>query len=434
MLIPIVSLFLGLILLLIFAWVSYPFILKFRIDNSIGTNVNLINGSNGNNGVNGSNSKNPILGVPGSHGTNGISGRNGTNGISGSSGQKGHSGIEGKAGDPGSVGNRGVLGYQCVQVKQDIFNNLVPYSFYVNGENIDDHVDTVLANIKSTSFENEKSRLVSRTNSTFSNDVVSKNFFLNIIENVITPALNDANPGPAPVLTPYILNSQLRYSNFLDAYNANLNTQIDSKSSVINAQNVIIANSQATLNNLRNFRTQDFAKLTDTIFVLGVRNELINVITPPATQSLLSYIPELANFDTNISITIDSVIKNISSQLSTAISEFNSIDSTASSANRTLAINKKSEIDVLQDKQTKLQNLKKHIDIIIQQKKADIQNDYNNGGIPTTVYTVTFNDYTPGATSVKNNIDTANTAIISANNVFNTNIDSFVTNYKNANP
>lgn len=419
--IPITVVILAAIFTYVLYWISYPFLLRFFIENNIrgGAVSNLQNGSNGNNGIPGDNSPQTRNGAAGPAGVSTPAGRNGADGRLGAPGLDGPPGIDGEPGEDGEDGSTGVPGADPIFIREDIFNPDSKRVFYVNGVPINEHAKT-LEKKKDSAFSKDVERIKQRIQTSFKNQS-DKTFFTNLA--------NSLTKGTTPNANQYILDTPLKFNNFLDALNIEYKNARNALAIAKEAQTTFIETSQSELESLRSKRTMDYNSLQLAPFVNTIRDIKLNDIVSPS--------PRFTNLRDDIisnTITIDQAIANLVSIRTTALN-------TAETAT-TQAI-KDAQAVIISETTAEI-NLLKHVkELISEEKEAAknlIFNAYKNGvDLSSSPYTGTttifFSDYSPnGSILLNSQIATARDAINVAVAICGSTLDTFILPYKIANP
>lgn len=417
---PTVITILSIIVIFILWWVSYPFILRYYIDSrDFISPVSIVNGSNGANGANGKNSPESRNGNHGINGVNSAGGAHGTNGRPGVRGPQGITGTDGEIGTNGTNGNQGIIGFDTIAIKENIFDNNEDPIYYVNGVPYSQY-STTLNDKAKTTFENQKSRLVTRIENTFKTDT-NKIYFKKVLNNIVqNPVTIDVDPE--------VLDTLDKFNDFLDVVLSTYTAARDNIVLVKSVQLPIIDTNNNELVTLRRLRLDDVSKLNQPTYTTQLRLDLINPIQTLLTMGSRHYDNLESLKDPNV--TWDSIIRDLNLELGPYETTYGSTLTTPSQK-----ATAKTEIDAIKLEINEIRTLKNAERVDIIDKTNLIKEAFDDGTDLGTIRTVVFSDYSPdGATTIKANIEAATSLIQDAIDQCQIDIDTAVADYKTKNP
>lgn len=429
-LVPIVVITLAVSSLFILAWLAYPFLLRYRIENAFGLfNSNLKNGANGANGSPGENSPERRNGSNGAHGANSQAGKNGANGLPGQRGIQGVAGHDGDGGSDGEDGEDGVPGFGVVKVCSKMFDPASKDLYYVNGNPIDSHVDSLAIKVTKT-FTDQKLRLKDRIQNNFKLDS-DKIYFTSVLDSIL-----ETNTVP---LTPiankiYTLDN---FNDFLDTVKTTFVTQSNTLKTTKDSELVKIEKYNENLKDLRTKRDADLEKINIDPYKGYLRGfNLLSLLPTPDVDFTL----QINSLISTPTLTIDSVISDISTLITQQQTIYNSQNS--SNQQKTDAA---VEISLRTGQINSLKNVKSLIASDINIIKNSISNAYDTGAnltdpnpiVSLSNYGISINTFIPaiiGADALKAAIVTSNNAINTAIALCQTNLETTISPYRTANP
>lgn len=427
-LVPIVVITLAVSSLFILAWLAYPFLLRYRIENAFGLfNSNLKNGANGANGAPGENSPERRNGSNGAHGANSQAGKNGANGLPGQRGIEGVAGHDGDGGSDGEDGEDGVPGFGVVKVCSKMFDSTANNLYYVNGNPIDSHVDSLATKVTKT-FTDQKLRLKDRIQNNFKLDS-DKIYFTSVLDKILetTPLSGTANK----------LDSLKLFNDFLDTVKTTFVTQSNTLKTTKDSELIKIEKYNENLKDLRTKRDADLEKINIDPYKGYLRGFNLSSLLPNPDVDFTLQINSLISTPT---LTIDNVISDISTIIRQQQTIYNSQNS--SNQQKTDA---STEISLRTGQINSLKNVKSLIASDIDTIKNSISHAYNTGGnltdpnpiVSLSNYGISINTFSPaiiGAVALKAAIVTSNNAINTAIALCQTNLETTISPYRTANP
>ena len=292
--IPIIAIIVCIVAIFIVYYFSYPFLLRFSLENEISTinPTNASNGANGTDGVNGQNGPQALNGVHGIAGKTTAHGPDGVDGGNGKAGNAGYNGYNGDDGGDGEDGSDGIPGYNVILVKENIFDTSSNPIHYVNGSDYDAHIINV-SDLKDTHLTTEKTRLVNRIDNilrTPENKIYftpkAEDLTLLIDPNGLLPS-NDPEPiinGTFTITDP--LGGVDSFNQFLDIAKSKITTNNADIKTVTDTQLAIIANKNEILKTKR--ATRDAAITAVDSDELTVRVNKILTVTNSVTAEIAS--------------------------------------------------------------------------------------------------------------------------------------------------
>lgn len=423
-LVPIITTVFALVAIFFLWWIAYPFLLRYTIDSRLPSS-DLINASNGNNGVNGVNGQNSPEAKHGAHGQAGAGTAAGAHGANGISGRQGDPGIAGNDGDPGSDGDSGddgVPGFNIIPVREHLFEPGSRTVYYVNGVPLDDHNDNLVTKTNNN-FQLEKSRINTRIDVSIK-DTADKLRFKNALA-LVSPTLTTPSPDI------HVLDTITKFNNFLDALSAAYASSKSTDESNKATAKVTIDTANATLESLRKKRDLDYKKIEVTAFKLGVRLAVHNDVRTANPGLSTRFEDMLTELETDIGVTYDAQIRELTILLAQQNRIFTSISSSVSAADKNTA---SVLITTITSEINLLKAIKEEIALRYNSDRSLILQRYDNGDLSgSNPHGLSLETYGTGANVVKATIQTARDDVTTSDEVRKQFIESFITPYRNAN-